>query len=138
MTPPDILGPEHKCMIGLICLEVYNSISSRTKKISNFQLYTHHFDELSLKELKNELEESLGLSKPSPMFLRYKRKRAHFVIAHKQLVSEKSNTDGYITIIMDYGRTSFRDFECYFRIVVGLDEENIQLIPKMSFIIYHL
>ena len=32
-----------------------------------------------------------------------------------------------------YGRSSFRDFECYLRIVVGLDEDDIQLNLKQYF-----
>ena len=33
---------------------------------------------------------------------------------------------------MGYARSPFRDFESYFRIVVGLDEEDSQLILKQS------
>ena len=40
------------------------------------------------------------------------------------------NTDGYMLLLLDYGRSLFRDFESYLRIVVGLDEEDIQLILK--------
>ena len=44
-------------------------------------------------------------------------------------------------LLLDYGRSLFRDFESYFRIVVGLDEEVIQLILKeynSHFITYEL
>ena len=43
---------------------------------------------------------------------------------------EKSSTDGYIILFLGYARSSFRDFEGYLRIVIGLDESNIQLILK--------
>ena len=41
---------------------------------------------------------------------------------------------------MGYARSPFRDFESYVRIVVGLDEVNIQLISKnnTSQILLHL
>ena len=44
--------------------------------------------------------------------------------------SEKSSTDGYIVLIVGYARSSFRDFEIYRRIVIGLDEDDIRLILK--------
>ena len=37
-------------------------------------------------------------------------------------------TDGYIILLMGYARSPFRDFKSYLRIVVGLDEDDIQLI----------
>ena len=46
---------------------------------------------------------------------------------------EKSQTDGYYLIFSDYVYSSFRDFESYFRIVVRLDEDVIQLILKEKF-----
>ena len=37
---------------------------------------------------------------------------------------------------MGYGRSLFRDFESYLRIVIGLDEDCIQLISKkMQFLL---
>ena len=47
-----------------------------------------------------------------------------------ELRSEKSSTDGYIFFLMAYARSPFRDFEGYLRSVVGLDENDIQLISK--------
>ena len=42
---------------------------------------------------------------------------------------------------MGYARSPFRDFESYLRIVVGLDEDDIQLILKQynaNFVTYEL
>ena len=42
---------------------------------------------------------------------------------------------------MSYARSLFRDFECYLRNVVGLDEDNIRLILKQyisNFVTYEL
>ena len=55
--------------------------------------------------------------------------------------SEKSSTDGYITLLMDYAGSPFRDFESYLKIVVGRDENDIQLIIKQyqsNFVTYEL
>ena len=54
---------------------------------------------------------------------------------------EKPNTDGYDILTMGYARSPFRDFESYFRTVVGLDEDDVQLILKQyksNFVIYEL
>ena len=47
-----------------------------------------------------------------------------------KLGSEKTNTDGYTIFLMGYASSPFRDFESYPKIVVGLDEEDIQWILK--------
>ena len=47
-----------------------------------------------------------------------------------KLKLEKSSTDGYIIVILGYARSSFRAFESYFRNLVGLDDDDIQLISK--------
>ena len=49
-------------MIGLLSLEVYNSIFIINPENNKFELYTDTFDEISFKELKDELEEILDIS----------------------------------------------------------------------------
>ena len=49
-------------MIGLIDLEVYNSILNITEENNKFELYTDTFDEFSFEELKDELEKILDIS----------------------------------------------------------------------------
>ena len=44
-------------------------------------------------------------------------------------------------ILMGYARSPFRDFESYLRMVVGLDEDDIQLVLKQynsNFVVYGL
>ena len=50
--------------------------------------------------------------------------------AYNKLGSEKSSNDGYIFLLLGYARSPFRDIESYLKIVVGLDEDDIQLILK--------
>ena len=47
--------------IGLVDLEVYNSIFIMTKENNKFELYTDTFDEFSFEELKDEVEEILNI-----------------------------------------------------------------------------
>ena len=48
-------------MLGLIDLEVYNSLFNITKEINKFELYTDNFDEFSFGVLKDEVEEILKI-----------------------------------------------------------------------------
>ena len=41
-------------------------------------------------------------------------------------------TDGLYMLILGYARFPFRDSESYLRIVVGLDEDGIQLVLKQN------
>ena len=48
-------------MLGLIDLEVYDSIFNITKEDNKFELYTVLFEEFSFEDLKDELEEVFNL-----------------------------------------------------------------------------
>ena len=48
-------------MLGLIDLEVYNSIVNITKENNKFEFYTDTFDDFSFGELKDEVEEMLNI-----------------------------------------------------------------------------
>ena len=47
--------------------------------------------------------------------------------AYRKIRLEKSSTDGYNTLLMNYAGTSFQDYKLYLRIEVGLDGDDIQL-----------
>ena len=57
--PP--IHTEGDWMLGLIDLEVYNSIFNITKENNKFELYTDTFDEFSFEQLKDEVEEILNI-----------------------------------------------------------------------------
>ena len=117
-------------MLGLTDLEVYNSIFIKAKEKNKFELYTDTFEELSFKELKAELEEILNIPNITDDFLEAETRGPRIIKTYWNLRSEKSSTDGYIIFLMGYARSPFCDFESYHRIVVGLDEEDIQMILK--------
>ena len=58
-TPP--IQTKGDKMLGLIDLEVYNSIFNITKENNKFELYTDTFYEFSYSELEDEVEEILGI-----------------------------------------------------------------------------
>ena len=61
-------------MIGKTSLEVYSSVFNLTEGDKKFKFFTDLFDEFLFTELKDELEEFLGISDKSPKHLQSKRK----------------------------------------------------------------
>ena len=101
-----------------------------TKENNKFELYTDTFDEISFEELRDELEEILKFPNITDDRLEDEITGPRVIEAYWELRSEKSSTDGYIIFLMGYARSPFRDFESYLTIVVGLDEDDTQLILK--------
>ena len=116
--------------LGIISLEVYNAIFNITEHNKNFELYTDNFDEFLFEELKVEVDKILHNSVITPYLLQHETIGPSFSQAFRKLRLEKSSTAGYIILLMAYAGSPFRDFESYLRIVVGLDEDDNQLILK--------
>ena len=128
-------------MLGLIDLEVYNSIFNITKENNKFELYTDTFDEFSFEELKDEVEEILNIPEITDDHLEDDTLAPRIAETYWKLRQYKSSHDGYIILLMGYARSPFRDFESYLRIFVGLEEDNIRLILKQyneKFVTYEL
>ena len=117
-------------MLGLIDLEVYNSIFNITKENNKFELYTDTFDEYSFEELRDEVEEILNIPEITDNHLEDETLAPRIAETYRKLRNSKTSHDGYIILLMGYARSPFRDFESYLRIIVGLEEDNIQLILK--------
>ena len=117
-------------MLGLIDLEVYNSIFNITKENNKFELYTDTFDEFSFAELKDEIEEILNIPEITDDHLENEILAPRIAETYWKLRDHKTSHDGYIILLMGYARSPFRDFESYLRIFVGLEEDNIRLILK--------
>ena len=128
-------------MIGLVNLEVYNSIFNITEKINKFELHRDTSDKFGFLELKDELEEILDISHITNKHLDDEILGPHIIDEYIKLSTEKRNSDGYMILLYGYTRSRFREFESCLRIVIGLDEKDIQLILKeynSHFITYEL
>ena len=128
-------------MLGLIDLEVYNSIFNITEENNKFELYTDTFDEFSFLELKDEVEEILNIPEITDDHLEDETLAPRIAETYSKLRLDKTSHDGYIILLMGYARSPFRDFESYLRIFVGLEEDNIRLILKQyneKFVTYEL
>ena len=138
-TPP--MEIKEDWMLRLVDLEVYNSIFNITEENNKFELYRDTSDKFGFLELKDELEEILNISHITNEHLDDKILGPRIIDEFIKLAAEKKNTDGYMILLLGYARSLFRDFESYLRIVVGLPEEDIQLLLKeynSHFITYEL
>ena len=117
-------------MIGLVNLEVYNSIFNITEKNKKFEFYRDTSDKFGFLELKDELVEILDISHITNKHLDDEILGPHIIDEYIKLSTEKRNTDGYMILLYGYTRSRLRDFESYLRIVIGLDEKDFQIILK--------
>ena len=128
-------------MIGLTNLEVYNSIFNITEENNKFEIYRDVPTKFRFLDLKDELEEILGIPYITQEHLLDDETASRIFDEYHKLSQEKKNSDGYTILLLNYSRSQFRDFETYLRIRVGLDEKDIQLISKeynSHFITYEL
>ena len=137
--PP--IQTEGDWMIGLIDLEVYNSIFNITEENNKFEIYRDMSHKFGFLELKDKLEEILNIPHITTEHLDDNILGPRIIDEYIKLSIEEKNRDGYLVLLLGYSASPFRDFESYLRLVVGLDEEDIQLILKeynSHFITYEL
>ena len=80
--------------------------------------------------MKVKVAEVLGLSDTSREVLIHETRGSNIFKNYSKLSTEKSQPDGYYLLLGDYVHSPFRDFESYLGIVVGLVEDDVQLILK--------
>ena len=83
-----------------------------------------------MENLKDELEEILSIPEITPSHLQHEKMGLRYIQDFEKLRSDKSSTDGYVKLLKGFARSSFRDFESYLRILIGLNEDIIQLVLK--------
>ena len=128
-------------MIGLTNLEVYNSIFNITEENNKFEIYRDISNKFGFLELKDKLEEILNILHITTEHLDDEILGPRIIDEYIKLSIEEKNRDGYKILLLGYSASPFRDFESYLRLVIGLDEEDIQLILKQynsHFITYEL
>ena len=90
-------------MLGLVSLEVYNSLLNITEENNKFELYTYDSDnEFSFVELKDKVAEVLGLSNITDEELEHEVHGPDNIKTYRKLSIEKSQTDGYYIVVNDY------------------------------------
>ena len=72
-------------MIGLTSLGVCSSFFNIAEENNKFELYTDTFDEFSIAELKDELEEILSVSDITPKHLQHEILGPRIIQSHKKI-----------------------------------------------------
>ena len=88
-------------LIGLVDLEVYNSIFTITEENNEFELYTDTFDEFSFTELQDEPAEIPVIPNITDDHLEDETMAPRISSVFRKLQTEKRKTDGYY--ILFYG-----------------------------------
>ena len=131
-------------MLGLIDLEVYNSIFNKTEENNKFELYKlpdEKADGVTYEKVRDEIERDLGISDITAADLQDDITAPIIIEAYKEQVTERMEDGGYMNILAGYISSVFQDFESYLRTEVDLVEDDIRLVLdeyNSNFITYEL
>ena len=131
-------------MIGLIDLEVKNSIFNTTEYNNKIQLYIFPDEKtggVSYTKVRDEIEKELDFPENTAVDLQDDIIGPIIIKAYREQVTKRMEDVGYMIILSGYPRSVFQDFESYLRTEVGLVEDDIRLVLgkyNSSFITYEL
>ena len=101
------------------------------QKKNNFEIYKDPFErDFSFNELKDKVAEVLGLSDISVEDLKHEKNGPNNIKTSRKSSTEKSQTDFYYILLLNFMHSYFIDFESNLRMFNPPDENDIQLILK--------
>ena len=124
-------------MIGLVDLEVYNSIFNITEENNKIELYKFP-DE---KKVRDEIERDLDISDITAVDLQDDIIGPIIFDEYKEQVTKRMKDDKYMKILAGYVSSVFQDFESFLRTEIDLVEDDIKLFLdeyNSGFITYEL
>ena len=142
LKPP--IQTEGDWMIGLVDLEVYNSIFNITEENNKFQLYRFPDEKsggISYTKVRDEIERDLDKSDITAADLQDDIKGPIIIEEYKKEVTKRMEDGGYMKILAGYVSSVFQDFESYLRTEVDLVQDVVKLVLdeyNPSFITYEL
>ena len=86
-------------VIGIVSLEVYNSIFNITEKNNKFEIYRDTSRKFGFIELKDDLEEILNISHITNEHLNNEVLGPRIIDKYYKLSRERMNTDGYMVLL---------------------------------------
>ena len=131
-------------MIGLVDLEVYNSIFNITKENNKFQLYKFPDDKIggvTYEKVRDEIEKDLDISDITDEDLQDDIKAPIIIKEFKEQVEKRMNDEQYMNILAIYTSSVFQDFESFLRTQIDLVEDDIKLVLdeyNSNFVTYEL
>ena len=131
-------------MIGLVDLEVCNSIFNITEENSKFKLYKFPDEKaggVTYEKVRDEIEKDLDIEDITPADLHDDIIAPIIIEEYREQVTKRMKDIGYMNILAGYNSSVFQDFESYLRTEVDLVEDDIKLVLaeyNSSFITYKL
>ena len=131
-------------MIGLVDLEVYNSIFNITEENNKFQLYIFPDEKsggISYIKVRDEIERDLDISDITATDLQDDIIAPIIFEEYKEQVTKRMKDGQYMNILARYTSSVFQDFESFLRTEVDLVEDDVKLVLDeyiSSFVTYEL
>ena len=118
-------------MIGLVDLEVYNSIFNITKENNKFKLYKFPDEKsggISYIKVRDEIERDLGISDITATDLQDDILGPIIIDEYREQVTKRMKDDQYMKILAIYNSSVFQDFESFLRTQIDLVQDDIKLV----------
>ena len=131
-------------MIGLVDLEVYNSIYNITEENNKFQLYKFPDEKaggVTYEKVRDEIEKDLDIEDITAEDLQDDIIGPIIIEEYEEQVTKRMNDEQYMNILAFYTSSVFQDFESFLRTQIDLVEDDIKLVLdeyNSSFISYEL
>ena len=131
-------------MLGLIDLEVYNSIFKLTEENNKFQLYKFPDEKsggVTYEKVRDEIEEDLDFSDITATDLQDDLIGPIITEEYRKQVTKRMKDDEYMNTLSRYIGSVFQDFESYLRTEVDLVQDDVKLVLdeyNSSFVTYIL
>ena len=131
-------------MLGLVDLEVYNSIFNITEQNNKFQLYKFPDEEaggVTYEKVRDEIEKDLDIEDITAADLQDDLIGPIIIGEYREQVTKRMKDDKYMKILAGYVSSVFQDFESFLRTEVDLVEDDIKLVLdeyNSSFVTYEL
>ena len=131
-------------MIGLVDLEVYNSIFNITEQNNKFELYKFPDEKaggVTYEKVRDEIEKDLDFEDITATDLQDDIIAPFIIEEYKEQVTKRMKDEQYLNILAIYTRSVFQDFEIFLRTQIDLVEDDIKLVLdeyNSSFVTYEL
>ena len=131
-------------MIGLMVLEVYNSIFNITEENNKFKLYNFPDEKaggVSYEKVRDEIERDLDISDITASDLQDDIIAPIIIEEYREQVTKRMKDDKLMLILSMYVDSVFQDFESFLRTQIDLVEDDVRLVLdkyNSSFVTYEL
>ena len=131
-------------MIGLVDLEVYNSIYNITEENNKFEIYKFPDEKaggLTYEKVRDEIERDLDIEDITAADLQDDIIAPIIIEEYKRQVTKRMKDEQYMNILAQCTSSVFQDFESFLRTQIDLIEDDVKLVLdeyNSSFITYEL